>query len=100
MARWRWRWWMARRCLARPLLSTSSLCVFPPPSLLWAVRRSLCQRLLVVLVLGPDGMGLAPGLGLRPIWLGRLGRRRLLSYRMVDADSLPLIPAYAGIQLE
>jgi hypothetical protein len=56
-------WWMAR-----PLLSTSPLCVFSP-SPLRAVLRPLCRRLLNVLVLGPDAAWLALCLGLWPLRL-------------------------------
>ena len=56
-------WWMAR-----PLLSTSPLCVFPSPPLR-TVLRHLCRRLLNVLVLGPDAAWLALCLGLWPLRL-------------------------------
>ncbi len=61
-------WWMAR-----PLLSTSPVCVFPSSPLRTVLRR-LRQRLFVLLELGADGLWLATGLGLRPVRLRlRLG---------------------------
>lgn len=86
-----WRrlaWWMAW-----PLLSTSPLCVFPSSSPLRTVLRTLCQRLLVMLVLGPDSVWLAACLGLWPVRLRLLlssdGSPRHAPKAEVDCRSSP-----------